>query len=663
MSSEIRHLYEFDAFRLDPAERQLLHGGQPVPLTAKVFETLVVLVARSGHLVEKEELMNLVWGEVFVEEANLARCVHTLRKALGEEHNGHKYIETVPKRGYRFVAAVREIENGDAGATPDKLGVETPGRRHAAQDVEPETPPDDEAGANASTTASPLRLSPTLALAWPRRRAAASVFIVPLALVVVAAAVGAYFYVNHSRQVPTNNPPISSIAVLPFVNVGADPNLDYLSDGLSESLIDRLSQLPLLKVIARSSSFKYRGESIDVQDVAKKLGVQALVMGRVVRSGDNLAVRVEMVDVRENRQLWSEQYNRRAADALSVQEELAHTVAEKLRLRLSGAQAQQLAKRETANPQAYELLLKGRFYRLKGGTEDGKKAVEYLQQAIAVDPAYAHAYAALSNSYSDLTNASVLDPKEFRPKAEAAARKALELDERLAEAHDALASLKLNAWDWAAAEQAYQRAIELNPNLANAHLGYAFYLSLVGRHEQADAEIKRARDLNPLSPFVNANVGYSLLLARRYDQAVETLKRTLELEPNNPFTTGLLAHTYMGKGMYAEAIAAFQRTIELGGDEPGGRIYLGTAYAKAGERGRAQAILKRLETSGSYVSPGELAVLYAALGEREQAFASLERAYAARDSQLQFLRVEPAFDPLRSDRRFQDLLRHVGLPQ
>ncbi|MDQ3063836.1 MAG: protein kinase [Acidobacteriota bacterium] len=481
-------------------------------------------------------------------------------------------------------------------------------------------------------------------------------FIFGAVILLAAIGFGYWFFLNRI----SNTKQIESIAVMPFVNVAADPEVEYLSDGISESLIDRLSQLSQLKVIARSSSFKYRGESIDVQDVANKLGVQAIIMGKVVRRGDNLTVRVEMVDVRENRQLWSEQYNRRAADALSVQEEIAQMVAEKLRLRLSGAQEQQLARRQTASPQAYELLLKGHFYRNKTGTENAKKAAEYYQQAIAVDPAYAPAYAALSVSYSDLVHASILDPKEFTPKAEAAVRKALELDESLAEAHDALALLKLNDWDWAAAEQEYQRAIELNPNLAKAHAGYAFYLSLVGRHEQAIAGVNRARDMNPLSPAVNASVGYSLLLARRYDQALETLKKALELERNNPFTNGILAHTYMGKEMYAEAIAAYQRVIELGG-EPGYRIYLGAAYAKSGERGRAQAILKRLETSGSYVSPGELAILYAALGEQEQAFESLERAYAMRDAQLQFLRVEPAFDPLRSDPRFQDLLRRVGL--
>ncbi len=459
-----------------------------------------------------------------------------------------------------------------------------------------------------------------------------------------------------------NTKQIESVAVLPFVNVAADPEMEYLSDGISESLIDRLSQLPQLKVIARSSSFKYRGENIDIEDAANKLGVQTIVTGRVARRGDNLSIRVELIDVRDNRQLWSEQYNRRAADLLIIQQEIAQNVSEKLRLKLSGAQKQEIAKQITVNPQAYELLLKGHSYRNKKGTENKMKAAAYYQQAIDIDPAYAPAFAALSISYSDLTHNSILDPKEFTPKAEAAARKALELDESLAEAHVALGLLKLNGWDWAAAEQEYRRALELNPNYAKARRGYAFYLSLVGRHEQAVAEANRAKDMNPLSPSVNTNIGYALYMARRYDEARETLNNALEIERENPYTNGILAHTYLGKGMYAEAVAAFQRVIELGG-EPGYRIYLGAAYAKSGEHERAQAILKQLETGGNYISPGELSILYVALDEPEQAFALLERAYAAHDAQLQFLQVEPAFDPLRSDPRFQDLLRRVGLPQ
>ncbi len=471
---------------------------------------------------------------------------------------------------------------------------------------------------------------------------------------------GYWFYANRSSL--TNTKQINSVAILPFENGSGDASLDYLSDGLSESLIDKLSQLPQLKVIARSSSFKYRGANIDVQDAASKLGVQAIVMGRVIRVGENLTVRVEMIDAGENRQLWSEQYNRKASDLLSIQQEIAQTASEKLRLRLSGAQEQQLEKRETVNPQAYELVLKGKFYDDKGGNEDLKKANEYYQQAVAVDPNYAVAYAKLSINYNNLTFNGIVDPKEYRPKAEAAARKALELDANLADAHFALANLQLDAWNWTVAEAEYKRALELNPNLGDAHWYYSGYLVRIGRYDEAITEVKRARELDPLSLNNNAGVGYILFYARRYDEAIEALQRTLEIDSNYAVPYVSLGYVYAAKGMHQEAITAYQNAIRLGAEGSSMQIFLGAAYAQAGERGKAQEILKQLQTSKEYVSPGELAILYGALGNKEAAFQSLEKAYAEHDLQLQFLKVDPAFDPLRSDARFQDLIRRVGFP-
>jgi serine/threonine-protein kinase len=454
---------------------------------------------------------------------------------------------------------------------------------------------------------------------------------------------------------------IDSMAVLPFKNMTNDPNAEYLSDAISESLTNSLSQLPHLKVIAQSSTFKYKGKEIDVQEVARALGVQAIVTGRIVQRGDQLQISVEMVDARDKTQMWGEQYNRKAMDLLAVQSEISREIAERLRLKLTNAEQQQLARRETVNPQAYELLLKARFYSGKGGPENGKKSIEYLDHAIAIDPAYAPAYAELSNSYRGLVNDSFLDPKEGLPKAEEAARKALELDESLAEAHLSLGEIKQAAWDWATAEQEFKRAIRLNPNLARAHHGYAKYLSLMGQHEQAIAEINRARELDPLSLSVNLGVGARLFLARQYDQAIEALKKTLELDQNYAQAHIFLGYIYAAKGMYTEAIAAYQRFIKLSGDDTSVQISLGVAYARAGQREKAQAILKRLQTTKVYVSTGELAVLYAVLGKGEQAFASLERAYAAHDLQLGSLGVDPVFDPLRSDPRFADLIRRVNL--
>jgi len=480
-------------------------------------------------------------------------------------------------------------------------------------------------------------------------------------LVFLSLAIGGlgFWYFNNS---PADAKQIASIAVLPFQNGSNDANLDYLSDGVSESLIDRLAELPQLKVIARSSSFKYRGENIDLQEAANKLGVQAIITGRVVQRGDNLSIRVEMIDMRDNRQLWSEQYNRKVTDALTIQQEIAQTVSEKLRLKLSGAQEQQLAKRNTVNPQAYDLLLKGRFFWNKGAEEDRRKAVEYYNQAITVEPNFALAIAELSNIYAILVSYSLLVPKEFAPKAEDLARKALELDENLAEAHLALARLKENAWDWAEAEREYKRALELKPNLAAAHDGYSLYLAIIQRSDEAIAESNRARELDPLSIFVNSNLGWILENARRYDEAIASLNKTLELE-NYAFAHTRIGYAYAGKGMHREAVAAYQEAIKAGDNSTSTQIYLGAAYAMSGKRKEALAILDGLKTTDEYVSPAELAILYAGLGDKDGAFVTLERAYAAHDLQLKFLAIDSGFDSLRDDPRFQDLLRRVGLPQ
>ena len=452
-----------------------------------------------------------------------------------------------------------------------------------------------------------------------------------------------------------------SLAVLPFANQSNDPDAEYLSDGISESLINSLSELPGVKVIASSSSFQYKGKEIDFQKVASALGVEQIVTGRVVQHGDSLIINVELVNARDGTQMWGEQYNRRATDVLEVQSEISREIAEKLRLRLTAGEQQQLTRRESVNPEAYELLLKGRLYWRKQTIENQKNAIEYYQQAISIDPTYALAYAELSAGYIVLYGSGILDPKAFRPKAEAAVHKALELDENLADGHYALANLKQNDWEWSAAEREYRRALELNPNLAEAHHSYSFYLMVRGRYDEAIAEAKRARELDPLSLGRSAHVAVCLTVARRYDEALEFSRKTLEMDPNFAAAHGALAGAYAGKGMYREAIVEAQQTIKLGGDSPTDQIYLGKFYAQAGERRKAQEILKRLQTSKEYVSPGELTVLYAALGEREQAFASLEKAYAAHDLQLQYLSADNSFDSLREDPRFKDLMRRVGL--
>jgi len=454
-----------------------------------------------------------------------------------------------------------------------------------------------------------------------------------------------------------------SIAVLPFGNSGGDEEMEYLSEGISESLINNLSQLSDVKVIARSSSFKYKSNVENPREIAKTLNVATILTGWVNRRGENLQISVELINARDNTQIWGEQYSRRADDLLAIQSDISREIADKLHPRLTLNEQKQLVRHETKNSVAYELLLKGRFYRAKGGTESRKRAVEYFNEAIAVDPNYALAYAELAFTYRILVGSGSLDPSEFTPKAEAAALKALELDETLADAHFALAFLKMNAWEWSAAEFEFKRAIELNPNLARAYIGYSGYLSRTGRHDEAIEEIRRAKELDPLSTIINGNYGLILYFAGRCDEAIKILQETLEFDPNFSFAHLYLGYNYAAKGMYAQAVAAYRKAFSLGQETPSNKIYLGAAYAGAGERAKAETILSELEAGESYVSPAELAVLYTALGEREKAFASLEKAFALHDLQLQYLATDAAFKSLRDDARFTDLLRKIGLPQ
>lgn len=438
----------------------------------------------------------------------------------------------------------------------------------------------------------------------------------------------------------------SSIAVLPFTNISSEAENEYFCDGLAEELSNGLAKIENLKVAARTSAFSFRNKNASVGEIGRALNVNSVLEGSVRKSGNRLRIFTQLVNVADGYNLWSERYDRELKDIFDVQDEIALAVVEALKVKLLGKTKSAVLKRQTDSTEAYELYLKGCFYRGKGGTESRKKAVEYFQKAIATDPDYAPAYAELSFSYRVLVGGGTLDPNEFTPKVEAMALKALELDAGLAEAHFALAIFKQDGWQWSAAEREFRKAVKLNPNLARAHVGYAGYLARVGRAQDAAGEVKQARELDPLSPIINANVGFILYFARRFDEAIETLKSTLELDGNFAFAYLYLGYNYAARGDFAEAVSAYKEAIRLGQDTPSNRIYLGAAFAGAGKRKQARDVLKQLLMSESYVSSGELAVLYTALDEREKAFASLEEAYSKRDLQLQYLNVDPAFDRL-----------------
>lgn len=678
MSSQSHIFYEFEDFRLDLAEKVLVRNGSIIPLTPKVFKTLQIFVENPGHLIEKEELMQRLWKDRFVEDSNLTFNIKMLRKALGDDAARPRFIETVPKRGYRFVSSVRRHEkehepaafSAELPATLFPPRSPTSGGRPSGANMgavvalaewrekDVRNRPDDLLDDLPAETNDQKQFS-KLSLAAPlvKRRGSPYLYLFAgLISLLVLAGVG-YWYVGNWAASKT---PRQSIAVLPFQNLSGDSNLDYLSDGLSESIIDRLSELAQLKVIARNSSFRFRGQD-DWQQAASALGVGAIVTGRIMLQGDGLTVRVELVDVNDNRQLWSQTYTCNAAEVPAIREEITRTISEKLRLRLSGEQERQFAKRKEVNPQAFELLLKGRFHSLKGGAENWKQAVEFYQQAITADPNYAPAYTGLFWTYRNLITRGVLNPKEFVPVAVKTAYKALELDPDTGETHLAMAYITRDAWKWQQAEASYKRALELNPNLASGHGSYSAYLSVVGRHDEAVAEAKLARALDPFSPLFSVNSGFILFLARRYDEALETMKEALELDRNNSNAHLILGLIYLEKGMYHEAIAEHQEAVRVDKVSPNLLISLGTAYARAGDREQAQIILRQMQESGAYIPPPDLAIFHAALGDHEEAFASLEKPVAAHDIQMQYLGVGPAYDSLRPDPRFQDLLRRVGL--
>ena len=459
---------------------------------------------------------------------------------------------------------------------------------------------------------------------------------------------------------------IDSIAVLPFVNVSADPNTEYLSDGITESLINSLSRLPNLRVISRRSAFRYKGRDRDPRAAARELGVHAVLTGRVVQRGDSLSVSAELVDTRDDRQLWGEQYNRKLADILGVQEEISREISEKLRLRLTGEEKVRMAKRPTENIEAYQLYLKGRYYWNKRSEDGFRKAIEYFNQAIEKDRNYGLAHAGLADSYIVLGQYSLLSAKEAYAKAREAATKALELDDTLAEAHNALATVKGDYdWDWPGAEREFRRAIELNPSYATAHQWYCQLLSVLGRNEEALAEIKRAQQLDPLSLIINAVSGAILLRAGRDDPAIEQLRKTLEIDPNFARAHYYLGIAYVRKGAFGEAIAEFQRATTLSPNITQYKGGLGHAYARAGKSAEARKLLSELKEQSKrrYVSWLDFATIYAGLGEKDQAFACLEQAYEQRDTKLFISGYgNPLLDPLRPDPRFEDLLRRIGLP-
>ncbi len=459
---------------------------------------------------------------------------------------------------------------------------------------------------------------------------------------------------------------IDSIAVLPFANASGDPNAEYLSDGITENLINNLSQLPKLRVVPRSLAFAYKGRETDPRKAGRELNVRAVLMGRVAQRGETLNIQTELVDVAEVSQLWGQQYNRKLSDIIVIQEEISKAVSEKLRLRPTGEEQKRLTKRYTENPEAHQLYLKGRYLWNRRTAQTLQRAAAYFQQAIDKDPSYALAWAGLADCYALYSFYGARSPEEAFPKAKEAAAKALEIDDALAEAHASLAWIKTTYdWDWPGAEREFKRTIELNPNYATVHMWYAGgYLSAMGRLDEALAVIKRAEEMEPLSPIISSTVGVQLYDARQYDQAIEQLRRVIDTDANFPQAHLYLGWAYEQKGMFEEAIAEFEKGSKLSGGDPRMVGALGHAYAVSGRKDRAQNVIVDLKQQSRrrYVAPFEIAVIYIGLGDKDLTFEWLEKAYRDHSHWLTWLKVDPRFDSLHGDSRYRDLRRRMGLP-
>src|SRR5713226_9376376 len=459
--------------------------------------------------------------------------------------------------------------------------------------------------------------------------------------------------------------PIDSIAILPFVNASSDPQVEYLSDGLTESLINSLSQLPKLSVMSRNSVFRYKGKGADPKTVGKELGVRAVFLGRVVQQGGNLSVGVELVDASNNRHLWGEQYNRKESDLLTMQEEITQDISGTLKLQLTGEEKNLLAKRPTNDPAAYQLYLNGLYYWNKGTQGGFQKAVDYFGQAIEKDPKFALAQAGLADTYALFGDSGYMAPGEAWPRAKAAAMLAVGFEDSLAEAHTSLGLVKANYdWDWGGAENEFQRAIALDPNSAAAHHWDGSFLAKMGRKDEALREIQRARELDPVSLLISTTLGWDYYASGQMDRAIEKLKKTLEMDQNYSPARRLLEACYEQKGMNREAVAEWQEALTLSGN-PEFASSIGRDYAASGYKAVLQDWLEGLEelSKREYLSPYEIAQVHARLGDREQAFKSLEKALQERDSRIVALEVEPVFGSWHSDPRFQSLVKRIGLPR
>jgi TolB-like protein/DNA-binding winged helix-turn-helix (wHTH) protein/Flp pilus assembly protein TadD len=651
MQATSARLYEFGDFRLDTAKRVLRRlDGTTVPVTPRVFETLLYMVEHHDTVLDKERLMEAVWPDSIVEENNLSQNISTLRRIFGETPGSHSYIVTVPGRGYRFVAEVSDrTGNGSANVNGEQgTGPTLAENRTEAATVKGRRRLPGRTGGTLAVavlgvialTAAFLARGPSVR--WPEKHKIAKAPPAP------------------SSGTMTDT--VRSIAVLPFENLSGNPENAYFTDGIQEEILMRLAKIADLKVVSRTSTVRYKRSPENLREIATQLGVANVLEGSVQRTADRVHVNVQLIKAASDTHLWAEAYDRKLTDIFAVESDIAKTIADTLQAKLTGSEQNAIAAQPTENTEAYQLYLRGRYLWNRRTGENLKKALAYFEQAAEKDPHYALAYAGIADSCVLIPIYAAGTPQDYLPRARAGAQKAVELDDTLAEAHTSLAYVFFYDFENAQSVKEFERAISLNPNYAMAHLWYGLGpLSAMGEFERAIAEEKRALELDPISPIINADLGTVYTLARRYDEAIAQLRDTVEMNPQFYGGHRCLGWALELKGATGEAIAEYHKAFELS-DDPMMLAMLAHAEASIGKQNQARQILGQLteEAKARYVPAYAFAVIYLALGEKDHALDWLEQ--AARDHDgfyTNLIKVEPFLDPLRGDSRFETLVSRI----
>jgi len=621
--------YRFLEFELSEEDFTLSRGSQRIALEPKSLRVLTLLVNRAGHLVDKQELLESVWPNTFVEENTLTRTVGILRRELGDSSRDSKIIETVPTRGYRFIAPVEMLP----GQAPNSL-------------------PEQNGNATAVLQSSPAVL-PTDKPRTPKLR-----WLLPIACLILIAITPLWFRHHHLQAAP-----IRSLAVLPLNDLSPGTREEYFADGMTDELITELARIPGLRIVSRTSVMQVKGTQKPLAQIARELNVDAVVEGSVVRSGDRVRITAQLIDTRSDKHLWAQSFEGPLGDVLTLQDDVAREIASQTRTVLTPAARAELTSAKHIDPEAHDAYLKGRYYWNKRTGDGLQQGSIYFQQAIEKDPAYAAAYSGLADCNSGLAWHGFVSPDEALPKAHSAALKAIELDPQSAEAHASLALLLDHRWDWPGAEAEFKRALQLDSQNANAHHWYGDYLSIKGRHDEALLQARQALELDPLNLMIGTWVALRYYLARRYDLAIEQSRKTLALDPNFAAAHLLLGDSYVQAGLHKQGLAELQLAARLSGGSPLYLAQVAVAQAVAGKQAEALRIVAQLQKTSRerYVSPYGFAQIYAALNNKEQTFKWLNAAYEDHAVWMSYLGVDPVFDRFRKDQRFQDLLLRVGL--